>query len=63
MSLKSWLRNLLEVPSKDPALIERTVCANCKWREVPEREAPCNECDFNLGSWEFDDSHEKGDRS
>ena len=56
MPLKDWLNNLLEVPSKAPELIERTACANCKWREKAEDEFPCNECDFNLGAWEFSDN-------
>jgi len=55
LPLHEWLVNLLEVPSKDPGLIERTACAYCKWRDVPEDKPPCCECKLNLGNWEFDD--------
>ena len=55
LSLQNWLHNLLEVPSKDPNLIERAPCAYCKWRDIPEDRPPCSECNLNLGNWEFSD--------
>jgi hypothetical protein len=60
LSLSNWLNNLLDVPSKDPNLIERTACAKCKWRNAPKDDDICRDCisEFNLGNWEFFDDDE-----